>query len=544
MASWAMLYMRSDKAVLHPYGCKFLYSSFCSNYFQLAQWSMEPAAVWVPYDFQLANWSMEPAVWVPGLPVESASTELFGSYLQTSVPSSSKGQLVEYATATENDRIEKAAPDFEVDFHKMEMKIDVLNHEFKKAANEFQLDMSPSCLKMKMHRYPAAIQALYDERYVPKMVSIGPYHHGSDNVKQAEKVKHVAAYHCIRESGHSVQEIYDAVVSVAYDARNLYDNDAVAGIGDNDFLPMMFYDACFLVQYMLSCTTTGRDEMDPSLCTFLDSNDYYISHDVMLLENQLPWRVVQTVMRFRSVELEDFIDSWKDCLQDRMGKQNPVVLDGNYEPPHLLGLLRYYIVGRSNSKLNPRTPKTISFSVSAIELAEMGITLTTRKTTELIHMGVEKKGTLFPELSLVPLSLDDARASILVNLAALELCTTPDFYEAEDEESAVCSYLRLLAMLVDREEDVHELRTKHVLQGGGGLTDKDALKFFTSLQHLRGGPCYYETMKEIQNYKETRRMQTKLHAFVYKNMKTIVMVCSAIGALVSILETIKSLKGH
>ncbi|KAL6653563.1 hypothetical protein ACP70R_008487 [Stipagrostis hirtigluma subsp. patula] len=364
MASWAMLYMRNDKAVLHPYGCKFLYSSFCSNYFQLAQWSMEPAAVWVPYDFQLANWSMEPAVWVPGLPVDSASTELFGSYLQTSVPSSSKGQLVEYATATENDRIEKAAPDFEVDFHKMEMKIDVLNHEFKKAANEFQLDMSPSCLKMKMHRYPAAIQALYDERYVPKMVSIGPYHHGSDNVKQAEKVKHVAAYHCIRESGHSVQEIYDAVVSAAYDARNLYDKDVVE-----------------------------------------------------------------------------------------------------------------------------------------------------------VH-------------------------AFLVNMAALELCATPDFYEAEDEESAVCSYLRLLAMLVDREEDVHELRTKHVLQGGGGLTDKDALKFFTSLQHLRGGPCYYETMKEIQNYKETRRMQTKLHAFVYKNMKTIVMVCSAVGALVSILETIKSLKGH
>lgn len=76
---------------------------------------------------------------------------------------------------------------------------------------------------------------------------IGPYHHGQDHLKPAEKAKHVAAYHCIRESGHSVQEMYDAVASLDQYARGLYDKDVVAGIGDDDFLPMMFYDACFLV---------------------------------------------------------------------------------------------------------------------------------------------------------------------------------------------------------------------------------------------------------------------------------------------------------
>ena len=42
----------------------------------------------------------------------------------------------------------------------------------------------------------------------------------------------------------------------------------------------------------------------------------------------------------------------------------------------------------------------MSFSVSAIELAEIGITLTASKTTELVYMGVNKKGNLFAELSL------------------------------------------------------------------------------------------------------------------------------------------------
>ncbi|XP_062182193.1 uncharacterized protein LOC133886536 [Phragmites australis] len=497
---------------------------------------METAAVWGPREFQLANLTMEPAVWAPGLPVA-----IFGGCLQTSVPSSGGGQLVEHAAATQNDPIEKPAQEFEVG---LEMKIQNPIHVFEKAAHEFDADID--MMKVKMHRYPSNIGALGEWHTVPMVVAIGPYHHDREHLKQAEKVKHVAAYHCIRDSGHSVQETYDAVVSVAHDARSLYDKDVVAGIGDDDFLPMMFYDACFLVQYMLSCTPTGSEEMDPSLRSFLDSNDRDIVHDVMLLENQLPWRVVETVMRFRPVPLEEFFTCLKRCLQDRkVREKEPFVLDDSYQPPHLLGLLRFYIVGRSNTKRPPK-PETesISFSVSAIELAEIGITLAANKTTELIHMGVKKKGPIFAELSLAPLSLDDARASWLVNMAALELCTIPRFEDAEDEESAVCSYLLLLDMFVDREEDVHELRTKHLLQGGGGLTNKEALDFFRSLQGLRLGSCYVRVMEEIENYRVKRRMWIKVHAFVYKNMRTIVMVISAIGALVGIFGTIRSLKVH
>jgi hypothetical protein len=61
--------------------------------------------------------------------------------------------------------------------------------------------------------------------------------------------------------------MYEAVVSTADDARRLYDKDVMAGIGYDDFRHMMFFDACFLVQYMVWCTD-GSDEMDPSLNRF------------------------------------------------------------------------------------------------------------------------------------------------------------------------------------------------------------------------------------------------------------------------------------
>ncbi|WVZ49298.1 hypothetical protein U9M48_000667 [Paspalum notatum var. saurae] len=180
-----------------------------------------------------------------------------------------------------------------------------------------------------------------------------------------------------------------------------------------------------------------------------------------------------------------------------------------------------------------------------MELAESGITLTPNKnnTTELSRMGLHQDGTLFAELYLAPLSLDHNRASYLVNMAALELCTVRSFSNAPDEEaSAVCSYILVLAMLVNREEDVHELRARDLLLGGGGLTDQQALSFFTSLQGLRRGRCYLRIMRDIERYKEERRMQIKMYSFFHNNKRIIAAVVSALGALGGITSTLQSIR--
>jgi hypothetical protein len=127
-------------------------------------------------------------------------------------------------------------------------------------------------------------------------------------------------------------------------------------------------------------------------------------------------------------------------------------------------------------------------------------------------------------------------------MAALELCTTSNFTHGADEESAVCSYLLFLAMLVDKEEDVQELRTKRLLQGGGGLSNREALDFLASVQGLRLGSRYVCIMEDIQNYREKWRTRTSVHAFLYRNIKIIAAVLSAIVTIVSILGTLLSIK--
>lgn len=57
---------------------------------------------------------------------------------------------------------------------------------------------------------------------------------------------------------------------------------------------MMFFDACLLVQIMRSLS---RDGCDPKIYDFLSSNEGDIFHDIMLLENQIPWLVVKAVYK-------------------------------------------------------------------------------------------------------------------------------------------------------------------------------------------------------------------------------------------------------
>ena len=175
-----------------------------------------------------------------------------------------------------------------------------------------------------------------------------------------------------------------------------------------------------------------------------------------------------------------------------------------------------------------------------IELAEMGIDLTAKDTTELAQVGIKKKRFFFAELSLPPLSVTEARPSRLVNMAALELRTTTDFFSVKEEDSAVCSYLRLLCMMVHREEDVQELRAKGILQGAG-LTNNETLDFFIRFQGLPYGLCYARVFYGIDTYRVNRWISIMVHTFVYRNNKTILTTFSVLSVVASILGTLKSL---
>ncbi|KAJ1273915.1 hypothetical protein BS78_05G021800 [Paspalum vaginatum] len=360
---------------------------------------------------------------------------------------------------------------------------------------------------------------------------------------------------------------------------------------------MMFYDASFLLLYMVAYTNSqGKKEnyyVNPSMRRFLFSNRDSINNDIMLLENQLPWPVLQALMGLVSEE-----DKKREYLFTAVGKfiagignEFKVSVDFHTEcyvwddeknpPPHLLALLRRHMTERQqgperlNKPLpllsncfkfdkektmapNDETPQTKSDNqqeknykftlmptVSPMELEEIGIKLKGSQTATFSDMDFVP-GRLWSELSLVPLSLSNTRASCLVNMVAFELCTASRFGDGHDR-TAVCSYLALLAMLMVREEDVRTLRSKGLLHGH--QSDNQVLTFFkTVAMHLPDTVSRFAiVMENIDEYRCRRRVWISLYKWLYNHYASILQVASILkvaallGTLITIYTAVRSL---
>ncbi|CAO2148251.1 unnamed protein product [Urochloa humidicola] len=401
-------------------------------------------------------------------------------------------------------------------------------------------EASFATLEKKIPRFPRSLQGLKSYS-APKAVAIGPYYRNLKRLRELHKVKEVAADHFVKDSKRQFKDIYKEVAEAAGAATNFYDNISVQGIPDKEFKKMMFLDGCFLMQYMFFCIGDS-EKLRPSLLYFFDSNQAVISNDIMLLENQLPWAVIDTLRTFRDVPVLEFVAKMGRTLQVRKHKEEkPFNLDGSYNPPHLLGLLWYYKtrIHRNNDvSIDVHDVlKPMSKTVSAIELAEIGIGLKASKTAMFGDMGI-KKVPLFTNIFLAPMLLDQVRACWLVNMVAFEVCmaTATGTVRARQTNQVVCSYLAVLAMLMDREEDVHKLRADRIVQGE--LTNKEMLDFFKLvIKYISGGPPYINIMEEVEDYKVKWWMWIIVYEFFYKNWKTIAALLSAVGVVAGILKT-------
>lgn len=179
-------------------------------------------------------------------------------------------------------------------------------------------------------------------------------------------------------------------------------------------------------------------------------------------------------------------------------------------------------------------------SNSAVYLAQIGMKLTPSRAAWFPDMDVRKK-PLCGELSLSPLFLSDLAACCLVNLAGLEAAQATNNSNDDSDGCVVTSYISVLAMLMDREEDVHELRGKGVLISR--FSNAKTLAFFKDFaEHIRFGFNYYAVMEDIDEYIKERPLRIAVYMFVYKHHKLIVTVLTMASVLAGIFKALYSLK--
>ncbi|CAN6340224.1 unnamed protein product [Urochloa humidicola] len=407
----------------------------------------------------------------------------------------------------------------------------------------------------------------------PTVVAIGPYHRGS--CQQLEAAKSAAVEEFCRVASRDA--VLGKMFSLAGDIRRCYDDDWDGKPGktveDAALAEMMMSDGCFLLQFMVSMCPDNPDA-PPVSDPLMSRPEVYgcldaIARDIMLLENQIPWFVLEELMELRnpaapSVPVDAFLDrvaSVFDAGNERAnnpppGKTSPAdglplvqapllgaqnVQDQLPPPPHLLGLFHRRQVGAERTKSH-RVPSLSSLSSTAVELAEMGVKLVASETKKFGDMAMSKRRQplgVFGELSLAPVILNELTAHWLLNLAAYEA----SLGITRADNFAVSSYLNVMALLMNRPEDVQELRAKGLVLSA--FSNKGTLSFFKTLApQLHVGHRYYQVFESLQEYRQERWIWIAVHKFLYKNLKTIITIISVTGVLVGLFNTILPIKQH
>ncbi|XP_042505589.1 UPF0481 protein At3g47200-like [Macadamia integrifolia] len=138
---------------------------------------------------------------------------------------------------------------------------------------------SKSCI----YRVPEKLCKLNEEAYTPHLVSIGPYHHGKENLSMMETHKQKYLHSFVdRRTDLSFSDI---------------------------FVTMMLHDGCFILEFLLRNEPLEEsDEDDPVSNNLWLSNA--IKHDLILLENQLPFFVLEHLYKLnQGEEHSSFIES-------------------------------------------------------------------------------------------------------------------------------------------------------------------------------------------------------------------------------------------
>ncbi|WMV23202.1 hypothetical protein MTR67_016587 [Solanum verrucosum] len=133
------------------------------------------------------------------------------------------------------------------------------------------------------------------DAYTPKMISIGPYHKKNPQLRPMEKYKQLYLQRFLqRKEGLGVESCINELEILKKETIKCYDDiedQCDDSWGTSQFLQMLLLDGCFVVEFIRECTKKYPEEED-NIINFVDCIYNQILRDLMLLENQLPFFVL------------------------------------------------------------------------------------------------------------------------------------------------------------------------------------------------------------------------------------------------------------
>ncbi|KAJ3671780.1 hypothetical protein LUZ60_007859 [Juncus effusus] len=341
-----------------------------------------------------------------------------------------------------------------------------------------------------IYRVPSCIKELNSKAYRPQVVSFGPFHHGHEMLQPMEEHKHRALLHFLKRAKRPLEDFVRVVDEVVIQLQDSYQNLDEHWIKNKDsFVQLMIIDGCFMLELMSKLTgiVIVKSQSTPSI--ILPDDDYapndpifsphgmlyavpFIRRDMLLLENQLPLLVLETLVvtatnSIKSTRNEDFINKLVlRCLAPQARALPPGVGLGF----HPLDLYRKSLLQGPTPSPTRRHPPDSSSEIirSAMELYEAGIGFRPSNTTSLRDIKFNHGVLMIPSVV-----VDDTTEFMFLNLMAFERLHVGAGHE-------VTSYVFFMDNIIDSAKDVSLLSAKGIIQNAVG-SDKAVAKLFNSL---------------------------------------------------------------
>ncbi|OMO93021.1 hypothetical protein COLO4_17160 [Corchorus olitorius] len=321
-----------------------------------------------------------------------------------------------------------------------------------------RLTMPPSYCIFKT---PSILFRHREKAFLPDCFSIGPMHHGKENLVATDKIKtkylkgllsRVATSHdpetMFSEEAKQQKILTDCINSIKAIERKASDyyagHDYAAELGD-EFVKMLVRDGCFIVElFRKDAYEDIREPDDPifSMSCMLQ----FLHHDLILLENQIPWLVLQTLFDITKLpsETKSLIELALHFFRSKFSYNSTSLEPTIFKDQgikHILDLLRLWVVLPSKV-VNCTDFKSWDPIRSLTKLKEAGVQVKVVAAKSILDIDFEDGVLKIPSLQ-----IQETTETIFRNLIAYEQCVP-------NCPAIFISYAKVLDNLIDIPNDL------------------------------------------------------------------------------------------
>lgn len=379
---------------------------------------------------------------------------------------------------------------------KLDTIMDKRISQLKEAKQRFDLNKQSSIPKIQRVSNFLRQNERFYKYCTPKIISFGPIHHNNKSLKEGEHYKLLWTSIFVEEYGQKIDQdankacklLVQKIEDNIEDLKNMFTEDAIEGYNDNGLAWIVFVDGSSLIHFM-----ENIDDQCPQTLNLKYDQLMHMFRDAMLLENQLPRKILEIICKEKGVDLRYCYMNYHSMGACKRHGNVAIPFEQSL-PFHILDSARsLYLTSNmdinegnehnqvgENTILNQNDCNDIlNFNWNTYknirDLKKAGIQVMANEKDEWTWSNISFKSKWFSgELRLLVFLFNDVTPYFFRNLIAYEMC--PDVHYNYE----CCSFFTFMDSLIDNAEDVKELRLAGVFQNLLG-SDEDLATLFNDL---------------------------------------------------------------